>query len=276
MAVLHTVLENRRLLRLGGTDAIEFLQNLLTQNVTDDPAPPLTATALLTPQGKLAYDMLLWRKSGDIWLDLDADQLAPLKKKLMLYKLRANVSFTAQDVRVALVWSDADDALPALDGFVADPRHKHLGLRGLFDIADSPPHDLPGMAATPQDWHMHRLSLGVPEGPHELPVGKFFPLELGFPEMAAIDFQKGCFVGQEVTSRTHRRGKLRKRLWPLTFETAAPPAGTAIVANDRTYGEVVTARGTQALALLRDDAPSTGLHADGLSFIRHNGLFEKA
>ncbi len=275
MSMFHTILGNRRLLRIGGADRVDFLQNLLTQNVTADTMPPLSAAALLTPQGKLAYDMLLWHKSEEIWLELDAAQIAPLHKKLMLYRLRANVSFAEEEARIGLVWTDdTSQTLPALAGFAPDPRHARLGLRGLLTNGDS--GDLPGIAATPQDWQAHRLTLGVPEGPEELPMGQHFPLELGFAQMAAIDFQKGCFVGQEVTSRTHRRGKRRKSLRPLIFETEAPPVGTAITANERVYGEILAARDKQALALLRDDAPISGLQANGVTFTRLDGLFNDA
>ena len=272
MSMFHTILDNRRLLRIGGADRVDFLQNLLTQNIAADIMPPLSAAALLTPQGKLAYDMLLWHKAEEIWLELDAAQIAPLHKKLILYRLRANVSFTEEETRIGLVWTDdASQSLPALDGFAPDPRHARLGLRGLLGMVDKA--DLPGIAATQQDWQAHRLTLGVPEGPEELPMGQYFPLELGFAEMAAIDFQKGCFVGQEVTSRTHRRGKLRKRLHPLVFATKAPPIGTPIIANGRVFGEILAANDQQALALLRDDAPTSGLLADNAAFARLDGLF---
>ena len=103
-------------------------------------------------------------------------------------------------------------------------------------------------------------------------MGQYFPLELGFAQMAAIDFQKGCFVGQK-SPRARIGAASRKRLHPLVFATKAPPIGTPIIANGRVFGEILAANDQQALALLRDDAPTSGLLADNAAFARLDGLF---
>jgi folate-binding Fe-S cluster repair protein YgfZ len=99
-------------------------------------------------------------------------------------------------------------------------------------------------------------------------------MEFGFERMGAIDFQKGCFVGQEVASRTHRKGTLRKKLWPLQFQQQAPAEGSRIVtAEQRPCGEIVTASGSQAIALIREDALGEELLCEGAAFQRLDGLF---
>jgi folate-binding protein YgfZ len=110
---------------------------------------------------------------------------------------------------------------------------------------------------------MNRLKLGVPQGPLEMPPGTVFPLEYGMAERHAIDFQKGCFVGQEVTSRTHRKGRLRKKLHAITLAAADGQQGDALMAGDRIGGELVTRRAQCGLALIREDAVAEKLTLNG-------------
>ena len=98
-------------------------------------------------------------------------------------------------------------------------------------------------------------------------------MEFGFERMGAIDFQKGCFIGQEVTSRVHRKGSLRKTLHPAVFETPMPPVGTPIMNGDSNVGEIVAGLDGHALVLVRSDALTASLHADGCSFKLRPGLF---
>ena len=268
MAIYWARLENRAVLKVRGAECDDFLQNLVTQDVTR--AQP-QAAALLTPQGKLAFDFILQPVEDEFLIDCAADSAEAFVKKLNLYKLRRDVEIAETELPVQVVWSDPSDAqAPKIDSFFEDPRSARLGLRCL----GASPADLSDYtASSAQNWAKFRLSLGVPEGPTEMPPGTIFPMEFGFERMGAIDFQKGCFVGQEVASRVHRKGSLRKTLHPAVFDAAVPPVGTPIVSDDRNVGEIIAGQDNQALVLVRTDKLTASLRADGCAFELKPGLF---
>ena len=267
MSVFATELTDRAALRVSGPQAGDFLQNLLTQNMARCVAGSLHMAALLTPQGKLLFDFLIFGDKTSFLLDCEAAQADALVKRLLLYKLRADINIEKLKTHPLALWQ-SESAPPERNGFLPDPRHALLGLRGFHPAPKNA--EKRGLA----DWHAHRVRLGVPQGAEDMPSGKTFPLEFGLAQMGAIDFQKGCFIGQEVTSRVHRRGVLRKRLWPVSFaKNPAPSVGTPIMEGARQVGEIVAVQKRHALALLRDDAES--MTADGQSFTIGEGLFGK-
>ena len=268
MAIYRARLENRAVLKVAGAESDDFLQNLVTQDVTRARAQ---TAALLTPQGKLAFDFILQPVDAGFLIDCASDCAEAFVKKLNLYKLRRDVEITQTDLPVQVVWNDAPDTKKhEIEGFFEDPRATRLGLRCLgastADLSDF-------TSSTAENWARFRLSLGVPEGPTEMPPGSIFPMEYGFERMGAIDFQKGCFVGQEVTSRVHRKGSLRKTLHPAVFDAAVPPAGTPVMNEDSKVGEVVAGLDGNALVLVRTDALTASLRADGCTFRLRPGLF---
>ena len=261
-------LENRAVLKVTGAECEDFLQNLVTQDVTR--AQP-QAAALLTPQGKLAFDFILQPVEDGFLIDCAAEGAEAFVKKLNLYKLRRDVEIAVTELPVQVVWSDPTNTqVPEIERLFEDPRSARLGLRCL----GASPADLSDYtASSAQNWAKFRLSLGVPEGPTEMPPGTIFPMEFGFERMGAIDFQKGCFVGQEVASRVHRKGSLRKTLHPAVFDNAVPPVGTPIMNDDRNVGEIIAGHDRQALVLVRTDALTASLRADGCAFELKPGLF---
>ena len=268
MAIYRAHLENRAVLKVTGAEREDFLQNLVTQDVTRARAQ---AAALLTPQGKLAFDFILQPVDTGFLIDCASDSAEAFVKKLNLYKLRCDVEIALTDIPVQVVWSDTPGTKKhEIEGFFQDPRATGLGLRCLgashADLSDF-------TSSTTENWAKFRLSLGVPEGPTEMPPGSVFPMEYGFERMGAIDFQKGCFVGQEVTSRVHRKGSLRKTIHPAVFDAAVPPAGTPVMSEDSKVGEVVAGLDGNALVLVRTDALTTSLRADGCTFRLRPGLF---
>ena len=261
-------LENRAVLKVTGAEREDFLQNLVTQDVTRTRPQ---AAALLTPQGKLAHDFIIQPVNDGLLIDCAAESTEAFVKKLTLYKLRRDVEITLTDLQVEVVWSETPDAKNIeIENFFEDPRTARLGLRRL----GASPADLSDFASsTAENWAKFRLSLGVPEGPTEMPPGSVFPMEYGFERMGAIDFKKGCFVGQEVTSRVHRKGSLRKTLHPAVFDAAVPPAGTPVMSEHSKVGEVVAGLDGNALVLVRTDALTSSLRADGCTFRLRPGLF---
>lgn len=192
---LPTTLADRALLRISGADVRGFLQGL----VSADTAGPLPAwSALLSPQGKVLFDFLLWADGDEILVDCEAEQADALGRRLSIYKLRRPITITRDDT-LAVHWSnDTSEGTP-------DPRLPELGRRWLAPIS--------APVSTPADgWRAHRLSLGVTEGVAELGSDKTLWLECNARELHGVSFTKGCYVGQENTARMNYRSKVSRRL----------------------------------------------------------------
>jgi folate-binding protein YgfZ len=255
MSLKATILPERGVLRVGGAEARTFLQNLITNNVDLADGAKAVYAGLLTPQGKFLFDFFIVADPAGkdaLLLDCDGARIGDLQKRLNFYKLRAQV--TIEDVsathKVAAIWGG--DAVPDVPGGAfADPRLAALGARL---IAADP--KVPGAeGASPADYHRHRIAHGVGDAHFDFEPDRTFPLEVNFEELNGVDFQKGCFIGQEVTSRTKRRGTVRKRLLPCTVEGDVPKPHTPVRAVGREVGTVfsVDREGGRVLALLRLD-----------------------
>jgi folate-binding protein YgfZ len=207
-----TTLADRSLVRLSGDEVRDFLQGLVTQDVTGK--LPVWA-GLLTAQGKCLFDFLIWEDGDDLLLDCETDAADDLIKRLAIYRLRRPISIERDD-HLAVHWS------PAGDQDAPDPRLPELGTRWL-----APPDD------PADDWLTHRLRLGVCEGRAEL--GDVLWLECNAVELNGVSFTKGCFVGQENTARMNWRQKVNRRLLVVEGEggertrIAYPDPGLAVV-----------------------------------------------
>lgn len=257
--ILAARLATRGLLRVGGTAARSFLQGLVTNDVDKvDETTPIYA-ALLTPQGKFLHDFLIVQVGDSLVLDLEADRVQDLLRRLMMYRLRAAVDL--EDVtdarRVVGIFGGVTEAFrTGLPGtLVRDPRNATLGYR-LYSETD-PQSEIEALGGRFVDFKHYealRVAAGVPDGSRDIPVEKAFPLEYGFDALGAVSYDKGCYVGQELTARTHNRGKVKKALYRIRFEEKAPLAGTPILADGTEVGEVLTGAETFALAHLRIDS----------------------
>ena len=233
----------RRLLRLSGPDAGEFLQGLVTNDVRRAPV----YTALLTPQGKYLADFFIIPDGDGFLLDVPAEQADDLLRRLTMYRLRAKVEI-AEDPRPV-----ARGTGPAPEGAIADPRDPALGWRGYGLGTDD---------AT--DWDAIRVEHLVPEAGAELIPNDSFILEMGFERLHGVDFRKGCYVGQEVTARMKHKTELKKGLARVALD-APVPSGTAILTADgREAGVVFTQSGGRGIAYLRFDRIGQGMSAAGV------------
>ncbi|WP_309088031.1 folate-binding protein YgfZ [Phenylobacterium sp.] len=228
-------LNSRAVIAVGGPDWRTFLQGLLTQDVETLRPGEARFGALLTPQGRLLYDLFLVGADEGCLLDVAAEHRDALLQRLTLYRLRAKVDLAASEAKVFA-------AFPASDGIV-DPRLPELGARIYGEGAGD---------ADETAYEAHRLALGVP-GPADWGSDKTYPIEANFDLLGGIDFKKGCFVGQETTSRMKRRGQVKSRMLPITFEGAPPPPGTEILAGELRAGEVLSGVDGRAMALVRLD-----------------------
>jgi hypothetical protein len=244
-------LVSRALVAISGPDWRGFLQGLLTQDVETLAPGEARFGALLTPQGRLLYDLFIVGREDGVWLDCQAERRAALIQRLSIYRLRAKVAIAPNEGPVLAAWG----ARPPLDDWTPDPRLPALGWRGY------------GLAATAdaseEDYDAHRLSLGVP-GPADWGEDASYPIEADFDLLNGIDFRKGCFVGQETTSRMKRRGAVKSRMLPIEFDGAAPPPGTEVLVGTLRAGEVLSGTEGRAMALVRlDRAEGAALSVGG-------------
>jgi len=269
MSIFQTHLSDRRVLQLSGPDRVDFLQNLVTQNVAELPEGACVMTALLTPQGKLLHDFLIFAEADALYIDCDASQADALFKKLSMYKLRANVDLSHAALRVFALWQEDGFACPPTAGFGQDPRHPGLGLRALVETKVTITLPEASLAA----WHTNRIRLGIVQGPLDMAPGTVFPLDYGLAQIHGVDFQKGCFIGQEVTSRVHRKGSLKRKIHALTFAQDAPLVGSEISHGSRPVGHIVASHGCHAIALIREDARDEDLICETQSVVISGGVF---
>ena len=255
--VFVSPLSDRALVSVIGPDWRAFLQGLLSQDVLSLAPGELRFSALLTPQGKLVWDLFVLGREDGCWLDVAADRREALIQRLTLYRLRAKVAIEAVDAAVLALWPG--EAQPQGEGWARDPRLAALGWRG---YGAEPPAE--AQAADAQAYAHWRLALGVPDPGQDCPPETTYPLEANFDLLAGVDFKKGCFVGQETTSRMKRRAAVRSRLLPIAFDGPAPAFGAEVLAGELRAGEVRGGAEGRALALLRlDRIEGQALTVDG-------------
>jgi len=238
-------LSDRAVIALEGSEARFFLQGLITNDL-DGLAPGRGLyAALLTPQGKILFDFLIAEGDGALLLACPAANTDALFKRLYKYRLRAKIEIALRPqlaVYAALTGRPGERAIS-----FADPRLAALGPRSIGAVAEMPA-DLPG----PAIYHAMRLDLGVPEG-NDFGSDRIFALDAGLDELHAIAFDKGCYVGQELTARMKHRGTDRKRLLTVNADTALPLPGSEVKSGETVLGELVSVYGSKAFALVRLD-----------------------
>ena len=253
MSKKAAMLEDRAVIRVSGEDATSFLQGLLTNDVERLHPSEARYSALLTPQGKILFDMIVVRAPGEeplYQIDCAAAQAADLAKRLGFYKLRAKVAIAdvSADRAVVALWG-AEPAIGAEGIFYADPRDPRLGWRAILPR--------PTAAAFGSE-HVNeyeglRIAVGAPKGGLDFAYGDAFPHDANFDLLHGVDFDKGCYVGQEVVSRMKHRGTARKRIARVKLSGPSPAPGTPVLDRELAVGALGSSSGREALALLRLD-----------------------
>jgi folate-binding protein YgfZ len=261
------LLPDRGVVKVSGVDAREFLNGLVTTNVTLLHPGFGRFGALLTPQGKITVDFLITEApaghGGGFLIDCPRTLAQALAAKLGFYKLRAKVAVEnlSDSLGVLAAWDGDTPMKPDLS--FADPRHPLLGWRTLVPaelarkVADLIGADLVDSAF----YDAHRIALGVPSGGLDFAYGDAFPHEANMDRLHGVDFDKGCYVGQEVVSRTQHRGTARTRITRITLDEPAPELGSAVLAGEKSLGTMGSASGHQGLALIRTDRAAEALEA---------------
>jgi tRNA-modifying protein YgfZ len=260
------LLEDRGILGISGADRHPFLQGLVSNDVEKVNSETARYAALLTAQGKYLHDFVMVDTGESLWLDVEAPRLGDLKRRLSVYRLRAKVSLCERpDLAVAAIFGEgvlaalglaktAGAAGPFGSGVaLVDPRLTALGARAILPRENGRAL-LAQLGLTEARFEVYdrlRLSFGIPDSSRDLVPEKSILLEAGFDELNGVDWQKGCYVGQELTARTKYRGLIKRRLIPVEIRGPAPAPGAIVTADGREVGEMRSSREGLGLALLR-------------------------
>ena len=260
------LLDDRGILAVSGNDRRVFLQGLVSNDVEKVGPTQARYGALLTAQGKYLHDFMMIEFGDALWLEAEAGRKSDLKRRLSIYRLRAKTALEERsELAVAVVFgkgalavmglSEEPGAARSFASGVAfiDPRLAALGVRCILPRMDiRVALEGAGLAETGfPAYDRLRLKLGVPDGGRDLVPEKSILLEAGFDELNGVDWQKGCYIGQELTARTKYRGLIKKRLMPVEIDGPAPAPGTIVTADGREVGEMRSSCDGLGLALLR-------------------------
>jgi folate-binding protein YgfZ len=235
-------LPDRAFVLVGGSDAEPFLQNLITTDLGNLAVGEARPGALLSPQGKILFDFLIWRDGEGFVIDTVAEQQEALTRRLTMYKLRAAVTLTAgPETGATVTWGGEDDS------GILDHR---------FALAGTPVRRLAGKVGDPGDASAYsalRILNGVVESGADYALQDAFPHDVLFDKSGGVSFRKGCYVGQEVVSRMQHRSTARRRVVIVSAEQPLPSTGTEITIDGKQIGALGTVAGTRALAIVRID-----------------------
>ncbi|HQT60180.1 MAG TPA: folate-binding protein YgfZ [Acidiphilium sp.] len=260
MPVMTTIayLPARGVIGIDGPDRVAFLQGLVSNDVTKAEPGRAVWSALLTPQGRYLAEFFILAAGESLLLEAPRASVAELIRRLSRFRLRSQVTLRdrSDEFAVHAAWGGAPPVTPPGAIIAADPRLPEAGHRILA------PAPLAGAADEPA-YLAHRLALGLPDH-DDLEPEKTLLMEAGFGELHGIDWEKGCYMGQELTARTRYRGLVKRRLIPVDAEAELPVAGT-ITDGEREVGTLRTSLGRRGLALLRLDALGSKLCLDGIA-----------
>lgn len=243
--MFHCPLSERGVIKITGEQAKDFLQGLISNDINKASPNNLLYSLFLTPQGKIISDCFIKNITDDcLLLDVPQTQISTLLPKLNLYKLRQQIEI----VDASAAWQIVASATAFSAEYLVDPRHKQLGWRAIL-----PKNAILSEPSTAHEYHKMRINLLIPDFTCDLQPEIFFPSELGMDTLAAIDYKKGCYVGQEVTARVHHRGITRKQLYKISFQSEIAYSENVQV-DGNVLGKMLGSIGQEGLAVLRIEA----------------------
>lgn len=265
---IFTSLLDRSVLEVSGGDAHSYLQGLVSNDLQKLSPKQAIYCAFLTAQGKYLHDFFVTIIGDSLYLDCEASRIEDLCKRLHLYKLRSQVEIKINSTFqiLALFGSGALQSLglPRRVGAAqkfetgivyTDPRLEAAGARCIITKDLVRKVIAKGFLETGfETYQRHRISLGLPDSSHDMQVEKSTLLESGFEELNGVDFNKGCYLGQELTARTKYRGLVKKRLIPVSIDGTTPLPGETIKQDGKSVGELRSIAGDLGMALIRLEA----------------------
>lgn len=260
-------LPDRGVVKVSGEDARAFLDGLLTTNV--ELVTPGTGRfgALLTPQGKIIVDFIVTEApeahGGGFVFDVPLALAQAFATKLGFYKLRKKVAVDnlSSQLGVMAVWDGSPATKPDLA--FEDPRDPQLGWRMFVpdDLVDQTAAALGAQVTDSDAYEAHRIASGAPRGGVDFIYGDAFPHETNMDRLHGVDFDKGCYVGQEVVSRMQHRGTARTRTVRVRLDGPVPEIGLPVTAGGKPVGTMGSSANGMGLALLRTDRVSDAVEA---------------
>ena len=235
-------LESRGVVTVGGEDRNTFLQGLISNDIDRVSADRAIWAALLTPQGRVLVDFMISRTEDGFLIECDAGRADELFTRLRRYRLRRPIELTREtELAVWVIWGIDSPPAGARRDTRRDTRHPDLGWR-MIAAQDAFAQDtcVDIAPAAIENWHRLRIAAAVPQGPVDLVPERALMLEAGLDRLGALDFQKGCYVGQEVTARTHYRGLVKRRIAPFAVTGAGCAPGATITSDDKALGTVLS------------------------------------
>lgn len=259
----------RDVIAISGADNRTFLQGLVSQDMDQITAETSVYSALLTPQGKYLHDFIVVQTGDALLVDCEAGRGADLIQRLSRFRLRADVQLELrEDLCVFAILGDGAHAamglsmepgqtVPLADGQAfTDPRASGLGCRLIGSPA--PILDWLAQAHIPEaDFETYdalRISLEIPDGSRDMEVEKSTLLESNFDELNGIDWEKGCYMGQELTARTKYRGLVKRKLAAFQATHPSQIPGETVLVGDQKVGEIRSRSGDSVLITIRLDA----------------------
>lgn len=241
-------LPDRSLIDIGGADAGDFLHGIITTDVEGLPEAEARPGALLTPQGKILFDFLIWRTTDGFAIECDASQREALIRRLTMYKLRAAVTLAAGEAGVTVNWGET--AISASG--VVDGAFGKAGILLKRQPGGTLSDDVSGDEGT-SAYDALRIDAGLAVSGRDYALQDAFPHDVLLDLDGGLSFRKGCYVGQEVVSRMQHRGTARRRVAQVTAEMPLPASGTELLAGGKPVGSLGTVCGSRALAIVRID-----------------------
>ncbi len=271
-------LSTRSVLCISGEDAPHFLQGILTNDIALVNEKRAIYSLILTPQGKFLFEMFIAKRDDLYFIDCVTSQKAELLKKLKMYRLRSKVEI--EDISdeyeaVALIGenvfsevgnvSEAGSAKRFCKGVAyIDPRKKELFGRAIIERENHyqsfQSHDF--VQGNESEYQQMRIENIVPDGEHDMVVEKSFPLRFNMAKLNAINFTKGCYVGQEVTTRIHHRGTIRQSIHCLKSDSdISNLKDKEIYLNDCKIGYITSSIAHMSLAMLENSIDGKDLQS---------------
>lgn len=246
-------LSHRSLIEVKGPDTVQFLQGLLTQDIQKASKDHLLYSLMLTPQGRFSFDFFILKKENDcLWIEVERERVSELSTIWKRYRLRSQVQW---EVLEHLVYTSPS----SFQGAFEDPRSPSFGYR----FYRSEP--LEGVSSA-HTYHQYRIPLGMPEAGFDLIPGKTIPLEAHMDTLHAISWDKGCYIGQELTARTHYQGLVRKKLFPVELAFSISKEGPLSLTNQEgeEVGTLYSRCEHHGMALLRLSALENPFYVEGI------------
>ncbi|GAA4659777.1 folate-binding protein [Bartonella pachyuromydis] len=241
------LLKNRKIIKVTGEEATDFLQVLITTDVTKIGQQEIFPGALLSPQGKIIADFLIGKREDGYLIDIIAPLADILYKRLLLYKLHKKVGITQplQEL-VTVSWNNESNSLNFDSSFIDKrfpKKEKMIRSYGPTAFLISEYHDY---------WNQLRVRYAIAESDKDYEIGKVFPHDINYDQINGLSFNKGCYIGQEIVSRMHHRRTIRRRILVVKSQHKLTP-GSSIKAGSKVLGYLGTCAANEALLLTRID-----------------------